>query len=295
MAQEGAITAEADAGAAPRRPVGLTIGKWIAIVVGGLLLLVAAIVFGLNTQPGRRFIANQVSGYQLANGVSFKVGRIDGSLYGAMVLRDVRITDQKGVFATSPQMNVDWRPFAFARSHVDVRSFTSPLVRVGRLPVLKPVPTDPNEPWLPDIDIDVNRLAIERIDLAPPVSGARRIARLVGTVHIADRRAQIVANGGTIAAPGVAGGDRFALKLDAVPDDDRFDVDLKLNAPRNGMVAGLAGFKAPLAASIDGRGSWSVWNGRASSPTWRSRRVTAPSRCAARRSRGCIWKVRSSG
>jgi translocation and assembly module TamB len=245
-----------------RRPLWQRIVLWIGIAIGVLALLAVLLVLGLNTQPGRRFIANQIGGYTLANGLNIKVGRIDGSLYGAMVLRDVRVNDQRGTFATSPELRVDWRPFAFIRSHVDVRSLTSPLIRVGRLPELKPVPTDPDAPTLPDIDIDVNRLAIDRLDLAAPVSGARRLARLEGSAHIADRRAQVVLNGGTIAAAGIAGGDRVALRLDAVPDENKLDIDLKLNAPANGLVAGMAGLSQPLTLNVDGRGSWQAWNGR---------------------------------
>ena len=246
-----------------RRPLWQTIAKWVAIVVVGLLLLVAAVLLGINTQPGRRFVADRIAGYTMANGLNFKVGRIDGSIYGDMILRDVRVQDQRGTFLTSPELRVDWRPFAFASNHVDVRSLTSPLVTMSRVPELKETPSDPDAPLLPDLDIDVNRFAIERIDLAPAVSGTRRLARVSGTAHIADRRAQVTLDGATLNGPGIAGGDRVALKLDAVPDDDKFDLDLKLNAPTNGLVAGLATLEAPLTLDVSGQGSWQNWSGRA--------------------------------
>ncbi|MHA6722951.1 translocation/assembly module TamB domain-containing protein [Sphingomonas sp. RS2018] len=245
------------------RPVGQTALKWIGIVLLGLVLLVALLLVGVNTQPGRRFVADRLSGYTLANGLNVRVGRIDGSIYGAMVLRDVRVRDPKGVFLNSPELRVDWRPFAFARNHVDVRSLTSPLVAMSRTPELIQTPSDPNAPTLPDIDIDVNRFAIDRIDLAPAVSGARRLARVSGSAHIADARAQVVLDGATLGAPGIAGGDRIALRLDAVPDSNRLGLDLKLAAPANGLLAGMAGLKAPLTLSIDGRGDWAKWDGRA--------------------------------
>lgn len=246
-----------------RPPLWQTIVKWAAIVLAGLAILVIAVVLGVNTQPGRRFVADRLANYTLSNGLNVKVGRIDGSLYGAMVLRDVRVSDPKGVFLTSPELNVDWRPFAFVSNHVDVRTLTSPLIQMSRLPELTPVPSEPNAPILPDIDIDVNRMAFDRIDLAPAVSGARRLARVEGSAHIADRRAQIVLNGRTLTGPGIAGGDRVALRMDAVPDRNRLDLDLKLQAPANGLVAGLAGLKAPLTLAVDGRGGWDKWNGRA--------------------------------
>ena len=243
-----------------RRPLWQRITLWVAAGIGGLIVLAGLLVLGLNTQPGRRFVADRIAGYTMANGLNLRVGRIEGSLYGAMVLRDVRLFDQKGEFATSPELRMDWRPFAFINSHVDVRALTSPLIRVARLPELKPVPSDPNAPLLPDLDIDVGQLRIDRIDLAPAVSGQRRLLNLVGTAHIADRRAQLTANAATL---GGTGGDRVTLKLDAVPDADKLDVDMKLAAPKGGLVATMAGLDAPLSLSIDGKGSWTAWNGRA--------------------------------
>lgn len=263
MAAEGDQPIE---GAAPVRttPLWMRVAKWVGIALAGLALLLVAVVLGINTQPGRRFVADRIAGFTLENGLGLKVGRIDGSLYGAMVLRDVRVTDQKGVFATSPELRFDWRPFAYWNNHVDVRSLTSPLVRVARLPELKPVPSDPNAPTLPDLDIDIGRLAIDRIELAAAAGGGtRRLARVGAQVKIADARAQIVADGATLSAPGIAGGDRVALRLDAVPDADRFDVDLRLRAPANGLVAAMAALKAPLALDVAGQGSWTRWQGRA--------------------------------
>ncbi|MES2337544.1 MAG: translocation/assembly module TamB domain-containing protein [Pseudomonadota bacterium] len=246
-----------------RRPLWQTIVKWVGVAIAGLAILAILLVVGVNTQPGRRFVADRIAGYTMANGLSVKVGRIDGSLYGDMLLRDVRVQDQKGVFLTSPLLRVDWRPFAFASNHVDIRSLTSPLVRMSRTPELKAVPSDPNAPLLPDLDIDVNRFAIDRIELDPAVSGARRLARVSGTAHIADRRAQVALDGATLNGPGIAGGDRVVLKLDAVPDDDRFDLDLKLAAPAKGLIGSMARLEAPLTLAVDGRGTWKNWAGRA--------------------------------
>ncbi|GAA0732125.1 translocation/assembly module TamB domain-containing protein [Sphingomonas japonica] len=243
-------------------PVWQRIVKWLGIVIGGLAILLLLIVLGINTGPGRRLVADQIAGYTTASGLNVRVGRIEGSLYGAMTLRDVRVSDPKGVFLTSPSLAVDWRPFAFASNHVDVRSLTSPLVRYARNPELIPQPSDPDAPLLPDLDIDVNRFAIDRIELGEAVAGQRYIARIAGEAHIADRRARIVANAATIAGAGVAGGDRMTVRLDAVPDDDKLDIDLKLNAPVGGLIGSMAKLEAPLFVTIDGAGSWSRWQGR---------------------------------
>ena len=246
-----------------KRPLWQRIVKWVGVAIGGLALLLVLIVIGINTGPGRNFVASKINNFELASGMGFHVGKIDGSLYGRMVLNDVRITDTKGVFAASPRIVLDWRPFAFINNHVNVHELSSPLIRVARMPELKPTPaSNDNSPLLPDLDIDVDKLAIGRLELGRDVLGQPHIAQLAGQVHIADRRAQVKANARTISAPGIAGGDRLALTLDAVPDKNKLDVDMKVAAPANGMIAGLAGLKKPLALSLDGAGSWKQWNGR---------------------------------
>ena len=245
------------------RPLWRRILKWLGIAVLSLLVLLLLVVFGINTDPGRRLVADQLGGYTTASGLNIKVGRIDGSLYGRMILSDVRVADPKGVFLTSPRLSVDWRPFAFVRNHVDVRALDTDLVTLQRTPALKPTPSDPNAPTLPNLDIDVAHLHIGRFVIAKAVSGQTNIVGIDGQTHIADRRAQLTVDASAIRATGVAGGDTLHLVLDAVPDDDKLNVNAKLVAPVGGAVASVAGLTAPLTATVDGAGSWTHWVGRA--------------------------------
>ncbi len=245
-----------------RRPAWQRVVKWGAIALGVAVLALGVLVIGINTQPGRDFVTRQINRLELASGLNFRIGRIEGSLFGAMVLRDVQVRDTRGVFATSPQIAVDWRPFAYLRDHVDIRSLTSPGVRLLRMPALKPS-TDPKAPLLPDLDIDIAKLDVARIDIDPAVSGQRHLGRLRGSAHISGGRAQIVADAATIAAPGVAGGDTVALRLDAVPEQNKLDIDMRMNAPVKGFITGLAGLDRPLTFNLGGRGSWRNWRGQA--------------------------------
>ncbi len=246
-----------------RRPLWQRILKWIGIAIGALLLLLLAIVFGINTDPGRRFVADQLGNYTTASGLNIKVGRIDGSLYSRMVLTDVRVSDPKGVFISSPRLDVDWRPFAFVNNHVNVKSLQSELITMERNPELIAQPSDPNAPLLPDLDIDIDRLRVTRFVMEAPVTGQRNVAQIEGAAHIADRRAQLTVDAAALRGAGVAGGDTLRLRLDAVPDENKLDVNARLFAPAGGLVAGLAGTKAPLTATISGQGDWASWQGRA--------------------------------
>ncbi|MBU2342308.1 MAG: translocation/assembly module TamB domain-containing protein, partial [Alphaproteobacteria bacterium] len=240
---------------------GRTVLKWVGIALAAVIALVVAAVLLLDTGPGRRFVVNQIEALEFENGMEVGIGRIEGSLYGEMILYDFSLADPRGAFLTSPEMRVDWRPFAFASNHVDVRSLTAERMTLLRVPEFNEIPPS-GEPLLPDLDIDIGELRIERFVAEAAVSGERRVASLAGEAHIADGRAQVALDGRTIAGQGRAGGDRIALKLDAVPEDNRLDLDLDLNAPGDGVIAALAGLTEPLRVRLNGSGSWESWNGR---------------------------------
>lgn len=237
----------------------------IAIGLGGLLAFVVILVAGLfvwlGTDSGRGFVVRQVEGLTFDNGMKIGVDKIEGSLFGAMRIKGLSIRDPKGVFMTSPGIDMDWRPLAFVGNHLDIRSLIIPEARIIRAPQFNPTP--PSEgPLLPDMDINVNRLEIGRLHIDPAFTGKRHLVRLSGVVDIADRRAQVKANGRALVGPGVAGGDRLSLILDAVPEQNRFDVNLKINAPAKGLVAGVSGVEQPIDVTLTGKGDWAAWNGR---------------------------------
>ena len=226
----------------------------IALVLLALVLLAVLALAALNTDPGRSFVARQLERIIAPeSGLRIDVGRLEGSLYGRLLIHDLRVNDPKGTFATSPLVVLDWRPTALVQRHVLVNELTAQTLRVLRLPTFNKTTTE--GPILPNIDITIGRLAVDRIVLEPPVAGRRHLLSLTGRADIADRRAIVSADAQA------AAGDRLHLKLDAVPDDDRFDIDASLTAPVGGVVTGLAGLDRPVAAHIAGKGTWSLWRG----------------------------------
>jgi translocation and assembly module TamB len=252
----------------PGDPVSAQPTNWARRILVGVGALVAILLLALgggyvwlNSDSGRGFVARQIEGLTFENGMSIGVGRIEGSLFGAMKLRDVVVRDPKGVFASSPAIDMDWRPFAYLRNHMDIRSLVIPAARLHRPPEFKETPAS-NEPLLPDLDIDIYRLEVGRLQIDEPVTGQRHLIGLAGSANIADRRARIKAEGRAINAPGFAGGDHIALLLDAVPEDNRLILDLKLDAPAQGLLAGFTGVEQPFAVSLNGAGDWKKWDGK---------------------------------
>lgn len=245
----------------PRRPLGWRIAKWGAIVLAALVAAAAAFLLWLNTESGHRFIVGRINAIETTSGLKIHVGRIEGSIYSRLTLHDVSFADPRGNFATAPRAELDYRPLAYLfGGRIDVRDLDIPEARLLRNPALRP--GDPDAPLIPDIALDVARLHVGRLAVDPAVTGQRHLVSLDGRVTLAGGRALVTLDAGTVRAPGLAGGDRVRLLLDAQPDADRLDIAMNVQAPGDGFVAGLIGTDRPLTAAIGGRGSWTDWRGR---------------------------------
>ena len=253
-------TAVAEPSGKPRRNWPRYLLTRLAVVLGGLVLLAALAVFLLDTSPGRRFVADQIRELEFENGMQIEVGRIEGSLYGEMILHDLSVKDPKGEFLFSPEVRVDWSPFKYLDNHVDIESATAQRMVLRRVPEFNEVP-ETDDPLLPDLDIDIGNLRVDRFIVEAPVTGVERIGTLAGSAKIASGRAQVLVNARTLAGAGTNGGDSIALKLDAVPEANRLAIDAKVNAPGDGVIAALSGLTDGLVLDLNGRGDWAKWDG----------------------------------
>ena len=235
-------------------------GRWLGALALLLVTALAVLAIAVTSQWGRNLAARQLSQTTFNNGLRISVGRIEGSLFGGSRLIDVRAYDIKGEFLRVPQAEVDWRPLAYARGHIDVRSLHAAQVLLHRVPQFKVSTT--NGHLLPDLDIDIARLQVDRLVTEPAVSGERRLLQLDGSGHIASGRAQIALKAGTLAGADRLGGDRIDLKLDAVPAANKLALTLQLDAPAGGVLAALGGWKDGLSARVDGTGDWQHWAGK---------------------------------
>src|SRR5436853_1676836 len=235
--------------------------KWAGI---GLIAIVAAILLffvWLNSSLGHRYVVKQINELETASGLDIDVGRIEGSLFGELTLHDITLKDPKGTFFAARQATVDWRPLAYFRNHIDIKRLEMPSGHLYRLPELKP--GDPNAPLLPDIDVDVGSIEVQRLFVEPAVTGYRHMLSLSGSARIDKGRGQLALDANAIAAPNLPGGDKLALRLDAVPEENRLAMGVRVEAPADGCVAKPAGLNQPLVASVGGHGTWADWRGRA--------------------------------
>lgn len=230
------------------------LNEFLALILVLLILLAGALVL-LDTAPGHRFIVDRIGQVETATGLRIRVARIEGSIYGVAHLKGVAVSDPQGVFLTSPEITVDWSPGAWLYNSLYVDRLESKLVRLERLPKLRK--TGRKGPILPDFDIHIGRLKIDRLELAKGVSGTARTGSVFGEADIRAGRAMV---GLQLA---MLDGDRMAAKIDAEPDRDRFDIDVRAIAPADGLIPAIVGLKRPIDLTIGGDGTWSRWRGSA--------------------------------
>ncbi|OYW80886.1 MAG: hypothetical protein B7Z26_05800, partial [Asticcacaulis sp. 32-58-5] len=240
--------------AKPKRAA--TIAKIAGLTLAFIAALLLLVVWGLDSGAGKGFLIDRINGLKFDNGLKISVGRIDGSLYKRAVIRDIKISDTKGVFAQSPAVTLDWRPFAYLNKHIDVRELSSPRIDVLRRPEFKATPKKASEPFkLPDLKIDIAKLSVDKINLSQGVAGDAQTLTLSGDAHL--KKGQILIN----TAASSTRADRVALKIDATPKQNRLIIDGLLIAPKDGAVIALIGLNDALTVTAKGRGNWQVWDG----------------------------------
>jgi translocation and assembly module TamB len=228
----------------------------LAALLLSLLILAAIGLVLLDTAPGHRFIVDRIARLETASGLKIRIGRIEGSVFGHSRLRNVEVSDQRGVFLTSPEIDLDWAPGGWLYNSLHMDSLTAERVTLLRLPALKR--SGRSGPLLPSFDLHLGELRIDQLVLEPAVTGTARSGSVRGSADI--RAGRVMAK---LAVAMDKGGDRLFAAIDSEPDRDRFDVDVRLKSPANGLVPALLGTKRPMSLVIAGDGSWSEWRGSA--------------------------------
>ncbi len=227
----------------------------VAGVLAALLGLIALATALVDTGPGHRLVADAIGRIRTDNGLRFTVGRIDGSIYAAASLHDVRVYDPEGLVLAVPVARLDWRPLRWFRRRLEIRSLAIP-----QASVLKPLHTrETGKPsTLPDFDILIGRLTVDRLDLAPRVTGVARTGRIAASADLHAGRALVELEAV------VDGTDRVHARLDAEPARDQFDLAATVRGSADGVLARMTGVRRALALDVAGQGDWRAWRGRAS-------------------------------
>ena len=225
--------------------------KYVAALPLALLAVLALAVAVLDSAIGHRLLADALFGSESEAGLRLKVGRIDGSLFSELVLSDIAVRDLDGTFLKLPEAELAWRPADLLRRRLHVTRLVSRRGVLLRAPHLRPTTGG----WWPQGDIAFDRIAIERLTVAPALLGVERKVDLTGAVQVRRGAARIVLGGN------LGGADRLAAHFEAQEAADQFALDIDYLAPKGGLLAALTGAGAERRLRIAGQGTWRDWHG----------------------------------
>ncbi len=224
-----------------------------AALLGAAVLGLFALVLLLDSQIGHRFVIDRIAELSPRSGLKIEVGRIEGSIFNEAKLHDIVLRDGLGVFMMVPEAELQWRPFSWLKSGLDIRKLVLHRGELSRYPRLRP--GDPNAPLLPQFDIRVDHFELDKLTLGEKVIGQRRRIDLVSRADIRKGRVLLSVNSQ------LGGSDRLVGRIDAEPDRDKFELFADYAAPKGGVLAGLAGARSDIRAKLFGKGKWSDWHG----------------------------------
>ncbi|WP_052768817.1 translocation/assembly module TamB domain-containing protein [Aurantiacibacter marinus] len=253
---DGEALVETETGAPAKRKRRFLTAPLKAIVwlLLGIAALVILFVGFLHTPPGRQFIVDQISQVAPASGLSVEVGEIEGSVLWSATLKDVKFRDANDtLFLEVPLIDLNWRPYKWFTSGLDVRHLVLTDGTLYAAPEL--IAGDPDAPVLPDFDIRIDRFAIVNLTVAEGLLGEERTVDFAAETNIRDGLVYLDAGGE------FGGGDVFKALVHAEPDGDRFDLDLDWQAPRDGFLAAMVGAQSDLSVQLKGDGTWTSWEG----------------------------------
>lgn len=184
------------------------------------------------------------------------LGSIDGALSSDVRISSITIADRTGVWLTINDVHLVWSRLALLRGRLDIDLLEASSIVVERPPVAADGPPAPaaGEPFaLPELPVEIliDRLAVPEVVIGDQVLGERAQLAVDGSIALADGTLDTdVAIRRTDEKPGT-------LALTATyADADGLVLDLTLDEPPGGVLAGLIGIpdRPAVSFSIKGEG-----------------------------------------
>lgn len=180
MSDPAPAPAPASAPVKRRRSRALAVLKWTGFALVSIVALFALVIF----LPFTRQLAFDY-GRDILTDAGVQSASFTGS-WDRMVLSQVALTDDDGVWATADEIVISWSPFALLTGAVvaDRAEFTH--MRVYRQPAYAPAPDQTNEPFAwPDLPVDITLASlIGEVTLDAAVIGEPMTVKLTGRADL---------------------------------------------------------------------------------------------------------------
>ena len=255
-----------------------TVGKFLrglGLVFGVLALSSVAVFAVLQTQLGKAWLAREIE--QTLGGPDFTIAMdgLKGFVPFNMTVERIDIGDRDGTYLTLHDASLDISAAALLTGKAHIRSLTIAevdMTRSSTAPSTTPFLDYLKVPHLP-IPVELDRLSIGKLALAPPVLGENILATVEGSAALAGGKAHIALDLHRI--DNSAG--NILLAMEIAGQTPVLSLQLDATEPTGVVLDRLLGRvdRLPLSISLNGSGPLADWHGRFNASAGRSAHLAA--------------------
>src|SRR5580693_15335 len=255
-----------------------TVGKFLrglGLVLGVLALSLVAVFAVLQTQLGKAWLAREIE--QTLGGPDFTIAMdgLKGFVPFNMTVERIDIGDRDGTYLTLHDASLDISAATLLTGKAHIRSLTIAevdMTRSSTAPSTTPFLDYLKVPHLP-IPVELDRLSIGKLALAPPVLGENILATVEGSAALAGGKAHIALDLHRI--DNSAG--NILLAMEIAGQTPVLSLQLDATEPTGVVLDRLLGRvdRLPLSISLNGRGPLADWHGRFNASAGRSAHLAA--------------------
>ncbi len=232
------------------------------LAAAGLGLALVASVPVLAQQGEQGTLAGMLSWALSTPENRVSIGSVDGALSSVATIRDVRVSDRRGVWLSVDTAKIDWSRLALFNRRLDVNTLEIGRMEISRRPEAEEAASASaaEAPALPELPVKVivRSFQLKELVIGEPVIGtAARIGATGSTVLGAPSEGlSLNFQANRLDQPG-----RFGAVLAYAPQSGQLDLSVQLDEPGGGLLsrtAGLAG-EPPIRLALEGKGPIDRW------------------------------------
>ena len=212
---------------------------WVAAVVIAVpVLLVAGIMVGANTGPGRRLIETMTP--RLTGGM-VRIAGLAGRFPDAVRLHQISVADANGVWVTVDDAALDWSPRTLLSGEVTIDRLEAERVAVARLPTATSGGSESGGTSFPIPHVELSRLRVARLNVDAAVTGRAIDLTVEGSGDLAGPEtgaAHLVITTIASAAPDRQAQDHYMVE--ASMDASHLHATLDVSEAPKGLISGFA-------------------------------------------------------
>ena len=255
-----------------------TVGKFLrglGLVLGVLALSLVAVFAVLQTQLGKAWLAREIGQTLGDPDFTIALDGLKGFVPFNMTVERIDIGDRDGTYLTLRDASLDISAAALLTGKAHIRLLTIAevdMTRSSTAPSTTPFLDYLKVPHLP-IPVDLDRLSIGKLALAPPVLGENILATVEGSAALAGGKAHIALDLHRV--DNSAGNILLAMEIAGQPPV--LSLQLDATEPTGVVLDRLLGRvdRLPLSLSLNGSGPLADWHGRLKASAGRSAHLTA--------------------